>query len=275
MVTRTLAAVLCLTLLAAVSVTGAKHTLPVSNQGGPDADAIAVALDRVLAAHGIAAVSPELLKSYRLSACMELNKSSLPQAAAKAKIDCIREETGVLQPSRAYVSVVVAGSRITQIIDISRTLGWQISSAADNSSWLPANRSVSALQPYRYDALLEDTRHSLIALLAFLKASSSRRNRELNVGYLGDELRITWTDGGSVNEFLFDKATFLCRKQIRTVGGSSIVLKYENYKNVSEVMLPHTIIVAKADNTLVATRHVLAWDLAAKFGDEFDPQAVR
>src|ERR1051325_3261657 len=193
MFTRTLTALLCLVLLAAVPVTRA-NPFPVPGQDGPYPDAIAAALEHVLAAHGISAVSPELLKSYRLSACMELNKSSLPEAAAKAKIDCIREETGVLQPFRAYVSVVVAGSRITQIIDISRTVGWQISAAPGKSSWLPANRSVSALQPYRYDALLEDTRHYLIALLAFLKASSSRRNQQMTAGYLADELRITWTD---------------------------------------------------------------------------------
>lgn len=228
---------------------------------------------RIRKAHIISSVSPHSFDSYRLSGCMYIQQTPLSKKAANMKLNCITEETGVLQPSLAYVSVVIGSTRVTEIIDINQTKGWHITSLSTGS--IKSGRNVSLLQKSKYDALLENTRHSLLAFLGVLNGPDDQLRAGLDVSHTANAVVLSWREGASTNEFWFNPRTFLCEKQVRTVAAGTTVLKYSNYKRVSNVMLPHTIVMVKEDGTTVATRVVGQWSLATEWlKNSFDPEEI-
>jgi hypothetical protein len=230
-------------------------------------------ISRIRKAHIVANVSPHSFDSYRFAGCMYIEQTALPKKAANIKLNCISEETGVLQSSSAYVSIVIGSTRVTELIDISQAKGWHITSISAGSR--KPVRNVSLLQKFKYDALLENTQHSLLALLGILNGADNQLRVGLGVSYRDQAVVISWRDGGSSNEFWFERRTFLCEKQVRTVGAGTTVLRYSNYKSVSNVMLPHTIMMVKEDGTTIATRAVGQWSLATEWlKNSFDPEEI-
>ena len=230
-------------------------------------------LDRISKAHITGSVSNDVFNSFRLSGCMKIQQSFVPTTKTNLNTNCLKEETGVLQPSLAYVSIVIGASRVTDLIDMEQQKGWQIMDASSGTAG--PLRSVSVLQKLKYDALVENTRHSLPALLAILRSSDQVSRKRLELTSNANGFVIKWRTEYSVNQFFFDNKTFLCEKQTRTVGSDSTVINYSNYKLVSNVMLPHTIVMAKGDGTIVATRDIQKWDLAVRWPtDHFRPDKI-
>ena len=230
-------------------------------------------LDRISKAHITGNVSNDVFDSFRLSGCMTIQQSLVTTTNTNLSANCLKEETGVLQPSLAYVSIVIGASRVTDLIDMEQQKGWQIMDASSDT--VGPSRSVSLLQKLKYDALVENTRHSLPALLAILHSSNQVSRKGLEVTSNAEGFVIKWPTEYSVNEFFFDNKTFLCGKQKRTVGSDSSVINYSNYKLVSNVMLPHTIVMAKGNGAIVATRDIQKWDLAMQWPiDHFRPDKI-
>jgi hypothetical protein len=226
---------------------------------------------RIKRAHFPFGVKVNSLSSYRISGCTYIQQSILPKGAIPLVQDCIKEQTGILKPSLAYLSIVVAGTNVTQLIDIEQSRGWQISTGALDKRSTPPLRKVATLQKNRYDALVEDTQHALLPFLAYLNSPDP----QLELTSANGQLAIKWQSGESTNEFFFNGKTFLCEKQVRTVGGSSIVLKFSNYKRTSKVMLPYTIFVVNESGATLARREIDEWLLAAKWpSDYFTPDRV-
>lgn len=76
--------------------------------------------------------------------------------------------------------------------------------------------------------------------------------------------------------WFFNRTTFLCEKQVRTVGGGKSIMKYSDYKRVGNVMLPHVIVAVKEDGTTMAVREIQKWELARLWADDvFRPETVR
>jgi hypothetical protein len=226
---------------------------------------------RIRKAHIVSTVSPHSFDSYRFAGCMYITQAALPRKAQNPRPNCITEETGVLQPSLAYVSIVIGNTRVTELIDTNQTKGWNITSSGS----LQADRNVSLLQKFKYDALLENTQHSLLALLGILNRPDAHSGAGLQVSFKANAVVINWRDGDRSNEFWFNRRTFLCERQVRTVPAGTTVLKYSNYKTVSNVMLPHTILMLKADGTTLATREVGQWSLAKQWQNtSFDPALI-
>jgi hypothetical protein len=231
-------------------------------------------LNRIRKAHILAKVPKNAFKSFLLSGCMRIDQKLLPTAAANTKLNCINEETGVLYPSLAYVSVTIGPTRITELIDVGHTKGWQIIDPTTFSVSSPS-RTISVLPKMKYDALIENTQHSLPALLSVLQDSEQLNGTQLSVDSDANGIVLKWQTEHSTNEFLFNPKTFLCEQQVRTIGADKSMLKYSNYKRVGNVMLPHTIIAAKGDGTTMATRHIRRWELAMQWPrDHFHPETI-
>jgi hypothetical protein len=232
-------------------------------------------LSRIRRAHILANVPKNAFNSFLLSGCMRIEQSVLPKTAPKADLNCIREVTGVLQPSHAYVSVAVGTGRVTELIDIKQEKGWQIIDPATFSGSNPT-RTMSALHKMKYDALVENAKHSLPALLALLQNSDHISGTEVEVISDGNGIVLKWQTEQSVNEFFFNRTTFLCEKQVRTIGTDKSVMKYSNYRRVENVMLPHTIVAARGDGTTLATREIEKWQLAMQWPKgHFQPETIR
>lgn len=229
---------------------------------------------RIRKAHILANVPENAFKSFLLSGCMRIDRSLLRKAKSNSDVNCIAEQTGVLQPSLTYVTVTVGTPRITELVDIKQGKGWQIIDPATLSS--KPSRTISGLQKMKYDALVENAEHSLPALLGLLQGSDNFAGMPIEVIADAKTIVVKWRTERSLNEFFFDKRTFLCEKQVRTVGSDQSVLTYSNYKRVANVMLPHTITVAKGDGMTIATREVLNWKLAMQWPeDHFHPETIR
>ena len=199
----------------------------------------------------------------------------MPKGKLNSASACIMEETGVLQPSHAYVSVAVGTTRITELIDIEQGKGWQIIDPT-TSTESNASRIMSALNKIKYDALVETSKHSLPALLALLQDSAQLSSTQLDVSFEADQIILKWQTEHSLNEFFFNRTTFLCEKQVRTIGTAKSLMVYSDYKLVSGVVLPHTIIAAKEDGTRMATREIRKWELAMQWPDNhFRPEKIR
>ena len=232
-------------------------------------------LTRIRRAHILANVPKNAFNSFLLSGCMRIDQSVLPKAASNPDLNCIREETGVLQPSHAYLSVAIGANRVTELINIEQEKGWHIVDPAKFSGSNPT-RSTSALNKMKYDALVENAKHSLPALLALLQDSDHFSGTEVEVISQANGIVLKWRTAQSLNEFFFNRTTFLCEKQVRSVGNDKSIMEYSDYRRVGNVMLPHTIIAAKGDGTLLATREIRKWELAVQWPeDHFHPETIR
>jgi hypothetical protein len=232
-------------------------------------------LSRIRRAHILENVPKNAFDSFLLSGCMRIDQSALPKTAPKSNLNCIREETGVLQPSHAYVSVAVGTSRVTELIDSQKEKGWQIIDPATFSGSNP-RRTMSALHKMKYDALVENAKHSLPALLALLQNSDHLSGTEVEVISGDNGIVLKWRTERSLNEFFFKRTTFLCEKQVRTIGSDKFIMKYSGYRRVANVMLPHTIVAAREDGTTMATREIQKWQLAMQWPkDHFHPETIR
>jgi hypothetical protein len=231
-------------------------------------------LRRIRRAHILSKIPKNAFDSILFSGCMRIDQGMVPKTTPKSDLNCIREETGILQPSHTYVSVAVGKNRVTELVDIEQGKGWQIVDPATFST--NSSRTTSALHKLKYDALVENAKHSLPALLALLQSSDQLNHTQLEVISGANEIVLKWRTEQSLNEFYFNPTTFLCEKQVRTVGTDKSILKYSGYKPVANVMLPHTIGVAKADGTTMATREIQRWELAVQWpSDHFQPQTIR
>jgi hypothetical protein len=230
-------------------------------------------LSRIRRAHILAEVPKNAFDSFLLSGCMKIDQGVLPKTSP-SDLNCIKEETGVLQPSHAYVSVAIGTSRLTELVDIEQGKGWQIIDPATFSVNNPS-RTTSALQKMKYDALVENTKHSLPALLALLERPDRHSAAQVEVISDANGIVLKWQTEQSVNEFFFNRTTFLCEKQVRTVGRDKSIMKYSDYRRVANVMLPHTIVAAKGDGTPLATREIRKWELAVQWpNDHFRPETI-
>lgn len=231
-------------------------------------------LSRIRRAHILAEVPKNAFDSFLLSGCMRIDQRLLPKTS-KPDLNCIKEETGVLQPSHAYVSVAVGAGRVTELIDMEQGKGWQIIDPATFSGNKPS-RNAAALQKMKYDALVENTKHSLPALLTLLQTPDHHSGAQVEVISGVNEIVLKWRTEQSLNEFFFNRRTFLCQKQVRTVGRDKSIMKYSDYRRVANVMLPHTIVAAKGDGTILATREIRKWELAVQWSkDDFNPETIR
>lgn len=233
-------------------------------------------LIRIRSAHIPGKTSKTVFNSFLFSGCMRIEGSLMPKSNVNADLACIMEETGVLQPSHAYVSVTVGPTRITELIDIEQGKGWQIIDPT-TSDQNAASRTMSALNKIKYDALVETSKHSLPALLAVLQNSAQLSSTPLEVssGAGEGEIVLKWQTEHSLNEFFFNSTTYLCEKQVRTIGTAKSVMVYADYKPVAGVLLPHTIIAAKEDGTRIATREIRKWGLAMQWPDNhFQPEKI-
>jgi hypothetical protein len=231
-------------------------------------------LSRIRRAHFLSEVPKNAFNSFLLSGCRRIDQGVLPKNSMP-DLNCIREETGVLQPSHAYVSVAVGTSRVTELIDIEQAKGWQLIDPATFSGDNPS-RKTAALQKMKYDALVENTKHSLPALLALLQSPDQHSVAEVEVISGIDGIVLKWQTEQSLNEFFFGRRTFLCQKQVRTVGRDKSIMKYSDYRRIANVMLPHTIVAAKGDGTILATREIRKWELAVQWpNDHFHPETIR
>lgn len=190
-------------------------------------------LRQIRRAHILSTIPKNALQSFLFSGCMRIEESVAPKTTPKSDLNCIREETGVLQPSHTYVSVAIGKNRVTDLVDSEQGKGWQIVDPVNFSA--NSSRTMSALHPLKYDALVENARHSLPALLALLQNSD---NTQVEVSSDAEEIVLKWRSEGSLNEFYFNRTTFLCEKQVRTKGTAKSIMKYSNYKRVGNVMLP-------------------------------------
>lgn len=232
-------------------------------------------LSRIRRAHIPGKVPKSVFNSFLFSGCMRIEQSLLPKNKANTDTGCIMEETGVLQPSHAYVSVAVGPTRITELVDIKQGKGWQIVDPTTFSSSNPS-RTMAALHKMKYDALVESSQHSLSALLALLQNSAPAGATQLAVNSDGAEIVLTWRTEQSLNEFFFNRTTFLCEKQVRTIGKAKSIMQYSDYKRVGSVVLPYTIVAAKEDGTRMATREIRKWELATQWPDNhFQPENIR
>lgn len=232
-------------------------------------------LNRIREAHILADIPKNAFNSFLFSGCMRIDQNLMPKTAPKANLNCINEETGVLYPSLAYVSVTIGPTRVTELVDIEQGKGWHIMVPATAGGSNPS-RTISVLQKMKYDALIENAQHSLPALLALLQSSEQLDGTQVSVLSEANEIVLKWQTEHSTNEFFFNPKTFLCEKQVRTVGTGNSVMKYLNYKRVGNVMLPHTIVAAKRDGTPMATRDIRKWELAMQWPkDHFRPETIR
>jgi hypothetical protein len=232
-------------------------------------------LNRIREAHILANIPKNAFNSFLFSGCMRIGQNLMPKTAPKANLNCINEETGVLYPSLAYVSVTIGPTRVTELVDIEQGKGWHIIDPATFGVSNPS-RTISVLQKMKYDALIENAQHSLPALLAVLQSSEQLDGIQVSVMSEANEIVLKWQTEHSTNEFFFNPKTFLCEKQVRTIGTGKSVMKYSNYKRVSNVMLPHTIVAAKGDGTTMATRDIRKWELAKQWPkDHFRPETIR
>lgn len=166
-------------------------------------------------------------------------------------------------------------TRIIELIDVEQAKGWHIVDPATFGGSNPS-RTISALQKVKYDALVENAKHSLPALLALLQSSDQLSGEQVAVISDAKGIVLKWRTEQSLNEFFFSRTTFLCEKQVRTVGTEKSIMKYSNYRRVASVMLPHTIVAAKGDGTTIATREIKKWELAVQWpNDHFDPERIR
>ena len=231
-------------------------------------------LRRIRRAHILSKVPKNSFDSFILSGCMRIEQSLIPKTVPRSNQNCIREETGVLLPSHTYVSVAVGTNRVTELIDIEQEKGWQIIDPATFST--NNSRQTSPLHKMKYDALAENAKHSLPALLSILQSSAHLKGTELEVISDANGIVLKWRTEQSLNEFFFNQTTFLCEKQVRTAGTNKSIMKYSNYKRVANVMLPHTIVAAKEDGTTLATREIEKWELAMQWpSDHFQPETIR
>lgn len=232
-------------------------------------------LKRIREAHILANIPKNTFISFLFSGCMRIDQKLMPKNAPKANLNCINEETGVLYPSLAYVSVTIGPTRVTELVDIEQGKGWHIIAPATLGVSKPS-RTISVLQKMKYDALIENAQHSLPALLAVLQSSEELDGTQISVILQANEIVLKWQTEHSTNEFFFNPKTFLCEKQVRTIGRSKSMMKYSNYKRVGNVMLPHTIVAAKGDGTTMATRDIQKWELAMQWPkDHFHPEKIR
>lgn len=232
-------------------------------------------LARIRAAHILAKVPETAFRSFMFSGCMRIDRSLVRKTSSNASVSCITEETGVLQPSLAYVSVTVGTTRITELVDVRQGKGWHI---VDPTTFGrdKASRTISPLHKMKYDAVVENAQHSLLALLEVLQTTDQIKDTPLEVMADTNGFVVKWQTERAVNEFFFNRTTFLCEKQVRSVGASKSIMKYSNYKRVGNVMLPHTIVAAKEDGTTMAVREILKWQLAMQWPDDlFHPETVR
>lgn len=226
-------------------------------------------------AHMTSEVSSSAFSSYRLIGCMYINPKRLPTTSRKLKIECIEEETGVLEPSFSYVTVLIGTLRITQLIDMSQVKGWQITSTFARNGLINSPPAVSNLDKIKYEAIVENTKHSLLAFLAILNAESPATKSNFEVSSGKDGIIVSWSINDNLNQFFFNKDTFLCDKQVRSNGDGVTILKFSNYKSVANVMLPHTIVLESKDGTRVANREIKSWGLAADWpSDYFTPSKI-
>lgn len=225
--------------------------------------------NRIRSAHMPGEAPENVFSSFLFSGCMRIEQSLLPKSQAHSGADCIMEETGVFQPSHAYVSVTVGTTRITELIDTEKGKGWQI---IDPTAGGNTARTMAALNKMKYDALVETSKHSLPALLALLQKPGAT---QLEVRSDANEIVLLWQTEHSLNEFFFNRTTFLCEKQVRTIGTAKSLMGYSDYKRVGGVVLPHTIIAAKEDGTRIATREIKKWELARQWPDNhFQPEKI-
>lgn len=231
-------------------------------------------LNRIRNAHILGNIPKNAFKSFLLSGCMRIEQKLIPKTAANAKLNCINEETGVLYQSLAYVSVTIGPTRVTELVDIDQAKGWYIIDPAAFSVSNPP-RTISVLQKVKYDALVENTQHSLPALLSVLQDSEHLKGTQLSVISDANGSVLKWQTEHSTNEFFFNPKTFLCEQQVRTVGTYKSIMKYSNYKRVGNVMLPHTIVAANGEGTTMATRDIRRWELAMQWPkDHFHPETI-
>jgi hypothetical protein len=231
-------------------------------------------LGRIKRSHIAPGVREKMFNSYRLTGCMHLNQIELAKNNGKLKPDCLREETGVLQPSLSYVSIVIGGGRITELIDTGQKKGWHLSrTSVATLRGMPAN--VSELPKLKYDAISENTQHSLLAFLGLLNSGDLLKTSDLLVSSTQSGVVVAWRTGDSLNEFFFNKKTFLCEKQVRTIPAGVTVFLYSNYRKVANVMLPYTIVLLTPEGKAKATRQVDKWNLGAAWpADYFSPQKI-
>lgn len=232
-------------------------------------------LARIKKAHIISDVQSSVFDSYRLTGCMYIDQHRLPKTINKLKTECIKEETGVLQPSFSYVSIVIGSMRIIQLIDMNQARGWQITNTPTNGDLAKPLRTVLELQQMKYEAMVENTRHSLVAFLGILNADGQRTNSNFEVSSGKDGVVVSWQTSDSLNQFFFNKDSLLCEKQVRTIGDATTTLKFSNYKSVANVMLPHSIVVETKEGKTLANREVQHWGLATDWPkDYFTPDNV-
>ena len=232
-------------------------------------------LNRIREAHILADIPKDAFNSFLFSGCMRIDQNLMPKTAPQANLNCINEETGFLYPSLAYVSVTIGPTRVTELVDTEQGKGWHI---IDPATFGVSNRSrtISVLQKIKYDALIENAQRSLPALLAVLQSSEQLDGTQVSVVSEANEIVLKWQTEHSTNEFFFNPKTFLCEKQVRTIGTGKSIMKYSNYKRVGNVMLPHTIVAAKKDGTTMATRDIRKWELAMQWPkDHFHPETIR
>lgn len=231
-------------------------------------------LTRIKKAHIPSEVGLEAFRSYRLNGCVFIQPIALPKEAIKTLKSCIKEETGFFDPSFAYVKVVVGTTQMTQLINLEEGKGWQITDRPMSGS-TKSTRSVSELQKPKYEAVAQNARYSLLGLLAVLNHAQSELPAVLESSSSDDFFVLTWSVGTNKNEYFFNKQTLLCEKQVRTTDAGKGIINYSNYKNVSNVMLPFTISIAKEDGTPVATRQIDSWHLGITWpSGYFDPNNV-
>lgn len=231
-------------------------------------------LTRVKKAHIISEVGLDAFRSYQLTGCMFIQPTALPKEAIKKQKTCIREEAGFSDPSYAYVKVVVGTTQVTELINLEEGKGWQITNRPMTGS-TKSTRIVSELQKPKYEAVAQNARYSLLGLLAILNQAPTELPVALETSNSDEFFVIKWSAGTNVNEFFFNKRTLLCEKQVRTTDAGKSIFKYSNYKNVSNVMLPFTISVAKEDGITIATREIDSWNLAITWpSGYFDPNNI-
>jgi hypothetical protein len=228
-------------------------------------------LTRIKKAHVRSKVPSKMFHSYRLTGCMFIQPIALPSQANKKEVGCIREETGFANPNSAYVKVIVGTTQVTDLIDLKAGQGWQITTRPATGTPAPA-RTISELPTAKFEAVAENVRYSLLSLLTVLNRSSELPEG-LELTTSRESFVIKWTADSSSNEFFFNKRTLLCEKQVRTTAAGGSVFKYSNYKNASNVMLPFTITMAKADGAILARREIDHWQLGVTWpSNYFDPK---
>lgn len=255
---------LLLSFLAAVAAWHAGAASSAPSDPAPPAET----LDRLRAANLPPGLARGGLDSYRSRVCVVPAGFPLPEAGASVKAArggppaCVKAELGVSDSSLAYLRVAAGPVLYTQVVNSADA--WEITAEAS-----APGRRVSKLAGPKTDALREQARHSLPALLGLLAGGDERARATLKLSRSAHHVVVTWPDGGSTNEFFFNEKTRLCEKQVKRTQLGVTVLKYSDYRSVSGVRLPHRIEVGAEDGSVFATQLVEDWSLAVPWPEGF------